>query len=88
VPQETIEADFVASNIYLAPRNKEMFKDMATATGMDVEALKKAMALRPELIRAMFSAIQNKYGSVETFFETRLGVGKEQIKLLRNKYTI
>jgi protein-tyrosine phosphatase len=88
VPQETIEADFVASNVYLAPRNKEMFKDMADATGKDVEALKKAMALRPELIRAMFNSIQSQYGSVEAFFETRLGVGKEEIKLLRNKYTI
>jgi protein-tyrosine phosphatase len=88
VPKETIEADFVASNIYLASRNKDLFKDMATAAGTDVEAMRKALALRPELIRSMFSAIERKYGSVETFFEKELGVDKQRMEVLKRKFTI
>lgn len=88
VPQETIEADFTASNVYLAPMNARMFKGLTTGTGLDEETVRKAMELRPEYLRGMFAAIVAKYGSVESFFEKEFGMGPEQLKLLRQKYTI
>lgn len=88
VPQETIEADYVASNVYLEPMNARMFKGLTMGTGLDEETVRKAMELRPEYLRGMFSAIVTKYGSVENFFDKELGVGPKELKLLKKKYTI
>lgn len=88
VPRETIEEDFVASNVYLAPMNQKMYQSFAQYPGVDIEAVKKAMALRPELIRVMFSSIEREYGSIEAFFKQELGVGDKEIAQLRSKYTI
>jgi len=88
VPKETIEADFVASNVYLKPMNTVMYETIKKQyPEVDLEAFKKGMALRPELIRAMFSSIERQYGSVETFFDKELGIGAKEIAILRKKYT-
>ncbi len=88
VSKETIEADFVASNIYLKSMNSKMFESLKQNPEVDVDALQKAMALKPELIQAMFTAIEREYGSVEVFFNKELGIGAKEIAILRNKYTI
>jgi protein-tyrosine phosphatase len=88
VPQQTIEADFVASNIYLAPRHAEMYKGMAEHMQMDTAAVRKQMELRPELLQKFFSTISRKYGSIEKFMEQELGIGKKELAVLRKKYTI
>ncbi|WP_291530023.1 tyrosine-protein phosphatase [Bacteroides sp. UBA939] len=87
VPMETIEADFVASNIYLASQNKTMYKAMTDATGMTESEIVEIMKLRPELLRSFFGAIKESYGSVENFLEKELGVGAEQQALLIRKFT-
>lgn len=88
VPNEVIEADFVASNVYLAPMQGRMYQGIADASQMDVEQVKKAMALRPELLQTMFQAITLKYGSVDSFLQKELGVGEKEKQTLRKKYTI
>jgi protein-tyrosine phosphatase len=87
VPTETIEADFVASNVYLKPQNENMYQPMADAFGADVEKVKEMMMLRPELIRNFFSSIATQYGSIEKFMEAELGIGNQELQTLRNKYT-
>lgn len=88
VPQQTIEADFVASNVYLAPMHEKMYKGMAQMMQLDSAAVRKTMELRPELLQIFFSTITAKYGSVEKFMEQELGVGKKELAELRRKYTI
>jgi protein-tyrosine phosphatase len=87
VPQQKIEEDFVASNIYLQNMNSRMFQGMAQSTGMTIEDIQKAMALRPELIRTFFAALTEKYGSVDQFMEKELGIGNKEKAVLRKKYT-
>lgn len=87
VPQQTIEQDFTASNVYLSSMNDKMFKPFAQGMGMSVEAVKKEMELKPELIRIFFDAIKQRYGSIENFMEKELGVGKKELVVLRQKYT-
>lgn len=86
VPQETIEADFTASNVYLAPMNARMFKGMQQLTGMNEEQIKNAMALKPAHLQIMFNGIRKKYGTVEQFMEKELGIGEKELKVLREKY--
>lgn len=87
VPQTTIEADFTASNVYLAPMHAQMFTMMSKATGMQPEQIKKEMELRPELLQSFFSALAAQYGTVENFMEKELGVGPKEVAILRSKYT-
>lgn len=88
VPQPTIEEDFTASNVYLQSMNEKMFRPMAQGMGMSVEEIRKAFELRPELIRSFFKTITEKYGSVEMFMDKELGVGKNELSVLRKKYTM
>jgi protein-tyrosine phosphatase len=87
VPQATIEADFVASNVYLQPMYGRMFKSMEQSTGMSEAAIRKAMELQPAFLQSMFDAIRAKYGTVENFFEKELGIGATELKQLKKKYT-
>ncbi|MFT3827460.1 MAG: tyrosine-protein phosphatase [Chitinophagaceae bacterium] len=88
VPQSTIEADFVASNVYLEPMNNRMFQGLAQSSGMDLNTIKSAFELKPELIQTMFSSITAKYGSVESFFQTELGIGQAEIQTLKKKFLL
>jgi protein-tyrosine phosphatase len=88
VPRETIEADFVASNVYLAPRITSMWQEMAQRMQLDTAAIRKEMELRPELLQIFFKAIASKYGSVEKFMEQELGLGSKELAVLRKKYTM
>jgi protein-tyrosine phosphatase len=88
VPQQIIEADFVASNVYLAPMHEKMYKGMSQMMQVDSSAVRKAMELRPELLQIFFGAITRQYGSIEKFMELELGLGKKELAELRRKYTI
>jgi protein-tyrosine phosphatase len=88
VPRETIEADFVASNVYLKPMEGRMFQGLAAATGKTPEEVRDAFKLRPELLRSMFSAIEKKYGTLDAFYEQELGIGAAERLTLRKKYVI
>jgi protein-tyrosine phosphatase len=83
VPQQKIEEDFVASNIYLGSTMGKMMAPMAAASGMTVKELEEKMSLRPELIRTFFSALTTGYGSIENFMDKELGVGKKEITILK-----
>jgi protein-tyrosine phosphatase len=87
VPEKTILEDFTASNVYLEPMMSKMYEPMAKATGMSKEEITKKMELRPELIQIFFEAIKKEYGSIESFMETEMGVGKKEVQLLKKKYT-
>lgn len=87
VPQETIEQDYTASNIYLQSMNDRMFQPLAQGLGMSLEQVKKEMELRPALLQSFFRAIVEKYGSVENFMKQEMNIGKKEVRKLRKKYT-
>ncbi|NDV83791.1 tyrosine-protein phosphatase [Bacteroides sp. 51] len=87
VPMDIIEADYVASNIYLAPANKNMYKSMIELSGLSEEEITERMKLRPELLQNFFAAIKESYGSVENFMEKELGVGAGERAFLIRKFT-
>lgn len=89
VPQDVIEKDYVASNFYLAknPTMKNMYSGLSKMAGMSEAEIKQQMELRPELIRNFFGAISKKYGSVENFFQVEMGIGPNEVAILKLKYT-
>lgn len=88
VPQATIEADFTASNVYLEPMMGKMMAPLAQMAGLSTTEVRKAMELRPELIRIFFGALKKHYGSIDGFLEQEMGIGAAEKAMLRNKYTI
>lgn len=87
VPQKTIEEDFTASNVYLAPMMEKMFEPMAKSIGMSREEIEKKMNLHPGLIHIFFNSIKKRYGSLENFMEKEMGIGEKEKATLRLKYT-
>ena len=87
VPQETIEADFVASNVYLKSMNQNMLAPLAKMSGLSEEEIVAKMALRPELLRSFFGGLETQYGSIQNFAQQELGVGPQEIAILKAKYT-
>ncbi|WP_078777816.1 tyrosine-protein phosphatase [Elizabethkingia ursingii] len=89
VPQDIIENDYVASNYYLAknPTMKNMYAGLSKMSGLSDAEIKQQMELRPELIRNFFNSINKKYGSIENFFQVEIGIGPNEIAILKKKYT-
>lgn len=89
VPQDIIENDYVASNFYLAknPTMKQMYSGLSKMGGLSESEVKAEMELRPELIRTFFDAITKKYGSIENFFQVEMGIGPNEVAILKQKYT-
>ncbi|KUY31035.1 hypothetical protein ATB96_11885 [Elizabethkingia ursingii] len=89
VPQDIIENDYVASNFYLAknPTMKNMYAGLSKMSGLSDAEIKQQMELRPELIRNFFNSIDKKYGSIENFFQVEMGIGPNEIAILKKKYT-
>ena len=89
VPQDVIESDYLASNFYLSknPTMQQMYTNLSKMSGLGENELKAEMELRPELIRTFFSAITKKYGSIENFFQIEMGIGPNEVAILKEKYT-
>ena len=64
-----------------------MYQGIAEASKEDIEKVKKAMALRPELIRTMFKAIEKDYGTIEAFYQQELGIGEAEKEILKSRFT-
>uniref|UniRef100_A0AAU6WKB9 Tyrosine-protein phosphatase n=1 Tax=Chryseobacterium endophyticum TaxID=1854762 RepID=A0AAU6WKB9_9FLAO len=88
VPQDVIESDYLASNFYLAknPIMNSMYKGLSGMSGLSENSIRQQMELRPELIRNFFNAINQKYGSIENFFQVEMGIGPREIAILKQKY--
>jgi protein-tyrosine phosphatase len=94
VPMETIEEDYVASNVFLKEKKKvggdkseQTYAAMVKATGLSKETIEERMALKPKYIRAFFEAINTKYRSVENFLKKEMNITSADIEKLRQKYT-
>lgn len=89
VPYSVIEADYLASNVYLSRHtHMQAYTDaMVAATGMAKEQIEEQMKLKPQLLHAFFDAIKTKYGTVEQFLQEEMAIGPKEIQLLQAKYT-
>lgn len=81
VPRETIIEDYLISNRTLAPMNAAMKEQMAAYLSAEqTERMIAALELRRETMAALFSAIDERYGSVEAFLEQEFGMDAEKRK--------
>ena len=85
VPYETIMNDYLASNYYRKDVNVKMMGQM-TAMHIDPEVAKSMMGAKKEDLDATFNAITKRYGSVDVYLRTQIGLDDEKIALLKKKF--
>jgi protein-tyrosine phosphatase len=86
VPRNVILADFLASNYYRQDENRRMFTRMKPI-GFTEEMAQNLMGVKESYLQLTFETIEKKYGSVERYLATELGIGKAEIRRLKQLYT-
>ncbi|WP_285397411.1 tyrosine-protein phosphatase [Lysinibacillus sp. fls2-241-R2A-57] len=84
VPEETIMADYLDTNIHLRP----LVEKMAQAIQQDysdreLQQFYALMSAREDYLQAAFDAMDNKYGSKTAFLEQEFGLTKEKREQLQ-----
>jgi protein-tyrosine phosphatase len=85
VPYQTIVNDYLASNYYRKNVNAQLMGQM-TAMHIDPEVAKTMMGVKKEDLDATFTAITKRYGSVDVYLRTQIGLDDEKIALLKKKF--
>ncbi len=85
VPYETIVADYEATNYYRAADNQRQTGAM-TQYHIDKDVAASMMAAKKPYLDATFNAITTKYGSIDNYLKTQLGLDDEKIAMLRQKF--
>ncbi len=84
VPRETIMADYLLSNRYLAAKNEHM---TAMLKGhVDPAWLKPLLEVRPEYLNAAFDEVDKRYGSMEAYLHQGLGLSDATLTALRHEF--
>lgn len=85
VDKNTILADYEATNYYWKGGN-ETIRKMLKTQGMDEKLVNSMLTADPAYLKRTFSAIDQKYGSMDKFLETDMGLTKSKRTALKNKY--
>ncbi|HZY39730.1 MAG TPA: tyrosine-protein phosphatase [Mucilaginibacter sp.] len=85
VPYNTIVNDYLASNYYRKDVNGKLLGQM-TAMHIDPEVAKTMMGVKKEDLDATFNAITKRYGSVDVYLKTQIGLDEGKIAILKKKF--
>ncbi|WHY21779.1 tyrosine-protein phosphatase [Paenibacillus sp. G2S3] len=84
VPRETIIEDYLLSNQTLGPMNEQIKKQASQhLSPTEVDTVMAALILRREFMEAIFSAIDERYKSVDAFLEQEFGMTADKRKQLQ-----
>lgn len=86
VDEQTIQADYLASNYYRAAENERSINGMVKMYGISETAARSMMGVKSEYLNATFAAIKQQYGSIDKFLQKELGLDKAKITKLRKLY--
>jgi protein-tyrosine phosphatase len=85
VPRETIIKDFVRSNDYILPMNKNVIDDFVKAGG-EPGIPPAIIGVKAEYLEAAFKEVQRIYGSMDRYFSEGLGIDAAKQKALRDAF--
>jgi protein-tyrosine phosphatase len=86
VDEKTIMEDYLASNYYRRNENEKAIKGMVQFYKVDEKLARDIMSVREDYIRATFTAIKSKYGSIDNYLQEVMGLTKEKRMFLQQKY--
>ena len=85
VPRETVFADYLASNSYLADKNAASYAKLAPLTR---EQLEPILTVRREYLEAAFTAVDRRYGSFDAYLRDGLGLDSAALQAMRDRYLV
>lgn len=86
VSRTEIVKDYMASNQYLAEKNKRTLAMVKAANPTFVaQHLEDVMTVRPEFIEAAFHEVDVQFGSMENYAQNALGLDAATIQQLKNR---
>lgn len=86
VPEQTILDDYLESNEYRKVENEKMVQQMV-ALGIKEQVAKDLSGVKSQYLMAAYEAIMTQYGSVDQFLSQEIGLSKQDLALLKKKYT-
>ena len=86
VPYETIMSDYLASNYYRKDANTKMINQMVNFMHIDQQVAADMAGVNKEDLDATFNAITQKYGSVDNYLRTEIGLDDTKIAMLKKKF--
>ena len=86
VPLEIVFNDFLLSTFYTADRidRAVLITRAATLFQVDADQLRSVMGVERRYLQAAFDAIEQEYGSFETYRREALGISDEELETFRN----
>ncbi|MFM2325993.1 MAG: hypothetical protein RIR31_195, partial [Bacteroidota bacterium] len=88
VDENIIMQDYLASNYYRQADNERMKKMLVDTYHMKEEVVEGMMSVKESYLQSTFDAIKNKYGSINNFLKTEMGLTPKKHKMLKKKFTI
>jgi protein-tyrosine phosphatase len=86
VPYNTIMQDYLATNYYRAAENQKMIAGMVGMMHMDKDVATDMLQAKKEYLDATFNALAKRYGSVDNFLTTEVGLDAQKRQILKNKF--
>lgn len=84
VPRETVMQDYLASNEYLAAKNRATLAAVGkSGAAIDPAHLEDVLTVRASFIDAAFTEVDRRYGSMEAYARDALGIDAEMLQRLR-----
>jgi protein-tyrosine phosphatase len=86
VDEQTILSDYVATDYYRNAENKHAITGMMQFYGLSEAVALNMMAAREDYLKATFSAIRKKYGTMDNYLKTEMDLNDEKLMKLRCLY--
>lgn len=86
VPYQTIENDYLASNIYRKESNAALVEQLVKFKHINQQVAEDVIAVKPGYLQATFDAIKGQFGSVDNFLRGFLGLDDAKLMVLKKKF--
>ncbi|MFF8379703.1 tyrosine-protein phosphatase [Streptomyces sp. NPDC015661] len=80
VPEETVMADYLASNTYRAAANEAILSHLPA---QQAAVYKPLLDVRPEYLNASFDEVEEEYGSFRGYLRKGLGIDNQELEELK-----
>ncbi|KAI4725593.1 hypothetical protein E4T49_06695 [Aureobasidium sp. EXF-10728] len=84
-PDSTAFLRFQSANVFLQPPANKYYQQVARQLGAPPQAIRDAVKLRVQLLRLMFASVDAQYGSFLEFLDSQLGMGPQELEVLKRK---
>lgn len=83
--EETVMEDYLLTNTDILPMVEPMLA-RAAANGLDPDMLRPVLTVQPEMLEAAYAEMRERFGTIEAYFTTGLGLDERRLGVLRDRF--